>query len=259
MGVEEVIVRANDVEKIYELGAERVHALAGVNVEVYRGEYLCIMGPSGSGKSTFFNMVGGLDTPTRGTLEIEGVDISTLDKGRLAWLRCNKVGYIFQTFNLINVLTAMENVMLPLTFSGVPDEEAEARAVEVLRAVGLGDRMTHVPEELSGGQQQRVAIARALGNKPSILLADEPTGNLDLVTGEEIINLLKQLSQENRTTVIAVTHDLKMYHVSDRIVWIRDGAIERVARRDDVDINIGGIKGFSKKEVAERLGEMRKD
>jgi len=254
MAVQEVIVKARDVRKTYQLGSEKVHALAGVSVDVYRGEYLCIMGPSGSGKSTFFNMVGGLDTPTEGVLEIEGVDIKSLTKAQLAWLRCNKVGYIFQSFNLIEVLSALENVMLPMTFSGMPDSEAEARATEVLREVGLGERLHHLPKELSGGQQQRVAIARALGNKPAILLADEPTGNLDLVTGEEIINLLKQLSKENHTTVIAVTHDLKMYHVSDRIVWIRDGKIERVARRDEVDINIGGIKGFNRKDIAERLG-----
>jgi putative ABC transport system ATP-binding protein len=238
-----IIVKARDVRKIYKLGVEEVHALAGVSLDVYRGEYLCIMGPSGSGKSTFFNMVGGLDTPSSGLLEIEGMDISTMSQAQLAWLRCNKVGYIFQSFNLIEVLSALENVTLPMTFSGISDEEAEARAVEVLKQVGLGHRIHHLPGEVSGGQQQRIAIARALANKPSILLADEPTGNLDLYTGEEIIKLLKDLSVENNTTVIAVTHDMKMFHVSDRVVWIRDGAIERVARRDEIDIRVGGIKG----------------
>lgn len=237
----EVIVKSEDVKKIYKLGSEEVHALAGVTLDVYRGEYLCIMGPSGSGKSTFFNMVGGLDTPSCGTLTIEGYDIGSLTKGQLAWLRCNKVGYIFQRFNLIDVLTALENVMLPLTFAGVETAEAEARSVEVLKAVGLGHRINHLPAEVSGGQQQRIAIARALANKPAILLADEPTGNLDLHTGEEIINLLKELSIENNTTVIAVTHDMKMFNVSDRVVWIRDGAIERVARRDEINIRVGGI------------------
>ncbi len=238
---EEIIVRALDVYKVYQLGAEEVRALAGITLDVYRGEYLCIMGPSGSGKSTFFNMVGGLDTPTRGVLEIEGQDISTLTKAQLAWLRCNKVGYVFQSFNLIEVLTALENVTLPMTFAGVETDEAEERAVTILEQVGLGHRLHHLPQEVSGGQQQRIAIARALSNRPAILLADEPTGNLDLVTGEEIINLLKQLSVENNTTVIAVTHDMKMFNVSDRVVWLSDGCIDRIAHREEIDINIGGI------------------
>lgn len=248
----ETIISAKDVKKTYDLGAVKVHALDGITVDVYRGEYLCVMGPSGSGKSTFFNMVGGLDTPTEGIMEIEGMNITNMNKEQLAWLRCNKVGYIFQSFNLIDVLTAIENVMLPMTFSGIADSEAEDRAAETLKSVGLGHRLTHLPGEVSGGQQQRIAIARALANRPSILLADEPTGNLDLVTGEEIITLLKTMSQEMNTTVIAVTHDLKMYHVSDRIVWIRDGKIERIAKRDEVEVNVGGISGAA----AERLGKM---
>lgn len=238
----DVIVKAKDVKKIYQRGAEKVHALDGVSLEIYRGEYLCIMGPSGSGKSTFFNMVGGLDQPSVGILEIENHDISKLDSGQLAWLRCNKVGYVFQSFNLIEVLTAVENVSLPLAFAGVEEEEAEERAVEALKSVGLGHRLTHFPHEVSGGQQQRIAIARAIANKPPILLADEPTGNLDLHTGEEIINLMKQLSTKNGTTVVAVTHDMKMFNVSDRVVWIRDGKIERVSNRGDIDIRVGGIK-----------------
>ncbi|MHC4874627.1 MAG: ABC transporter ATP-binding protein [Planctomycetota bacterium] len=241
----EVIVKSVDVTKTYQLGSEEVHALAGVSLDVYRGEYLCIMGPSGSGKSTFFNMVGALDTPSSGTLSIEGYDVGSLTKGQLAWLRCNKVGYIFQRFNLIDVLTALENVMLPLTFAGIETKEAEEKAAEVLTAVGLGHRLDHLPAEVSGGQQQRIAIARALANKPAILLADEPTGNLDLHTGEEIINLLKEMSVKYNTTVIAVTHDMKMFNVSDRVVWIRDGAIERVARRDEIDIKVGGIGGLA--------------
>ncbi len=240
---QEVIVRAVDVHKVYRMGVEEVRALDGVTLDVYRGEYLCIMGPSGSGKSTLFNMIGGLDTPTRGKLEIEGYDLSGLGKAQLAWLRCNKVGYIFQQFNLIDVLTALENVTLPMTFAGLSGEEAESRATEVLTRVGLGERLHHLPSELSGGQQQRVAIARALGNQPGIVLADEPTGNLDLITGERIINLLKELSVEIGTTVVAVTHDMKMFDVSDRVSWIRDGRIERVARRDEIDIQVGGVRG----------------
>ncbi len=238
----EMVVRAIGVCKTYRLQGEEVQALQGVNLEIARGEYLCIMGPSGSGKSTFFNMVGGLDQPTSGKLEIDGVDIGTLDKSQMAWLRCFKVGYIFQQFNLIEVLTAEENVALPLIFAGFAPEEAAARAAETLARVGLGHRLGHLPSELSGGQQQRVAIARALANRPPILLADEPTGNLDLRTGEEIINLLKELSVENRTTVIAVTHDMKMFHVSDRVVWLRDGRIERVESRANLDIRIGEVR-----------------
>ncbi len=240
--VDNPIVRADDVYKIYRLGTEEVYALAGVSLEVIRGEYLCIMGPSGSGKSTLFNLVGGLDTPSRGRLFIEGNDVADFNKAQLAWLRCHKVGYIFQSFNLITVLTALENVMLPLTFAGIEQAEAEARAVEVLESVGLGHRLGHLPHEVSGGQQQRIAIARALANRPAILLADEPTGNLDLHTGEEIIRLLKDLSVQYHTTVVAVTHDMKMFDVSDRVVWIRDGAIRRVARRDEIDINVGGVQ-----------------
>ena len=216
------------------MGPVKVNALDGVDLKIKRGEYLSIMGPSGSGKTTLFNMVGGIDRPSRGRVYIDGVDVAKLDAYELAWLRCRKIGYIFQTFNLIPVLTAMENVTLPMIFAGVGREERIKRGKEILERVGLGDRLNHKPAELSGGQQQRVAIARALANDPVIVLADEPTGNLDLETGLDIINLLKNLNKEQNVTIIAATHDLKMLDVSDRIVYLRDGKIDRYETKAEV-------------------------
>ncbi|HDI74339.1 MAG: ABC transporter ATP-binding protein [Thermoprotei archaeon] len=232
----EYTVETEDLAKYYYMGKYVVKALDGINLRVRRGEYLSIMGPSGSGKTTLFNMIGGLDRPTRGRVYIDEVDISKLDAYELAWLRCRKIGYVFQTFNLIPVLTALENVMLPMIFAGVPREQRIKKAIELLNAVGLGDRLHHKPGELSGGQQQRVAIARALANDPAIVLADEPTGNLDLNTGLEIINLMRTLNKEKGVTVITATHDLKMIDVSDRIVYIRDGKIERIETRAEVAV-----------------------
>jgi len=175
-------------------------------------------------------MIGGLDRPTKGRVYIDGVDISQLDAYELAWLRCRKIGYIFQTFNLIPVLTAVENVSLPTVFAGVPRDEGLKRAEKILTSVGLGERLHHRPLELSAGQQQRVAIARAMANDPAIILADEPTGNLDLNTGMEIIDLLHGLNKAEGMTLIAATHDLKMIKASDRIVWMRDGKVEKIER-----------------------------
>jgi putative ABC transport system ATP-binding protein len=194
------------------------------------------MGPSGSGKSTLFNMIGGLDKPTSGSVYINEVDLAQLDAYELAWLRCRTIGYIFQTFNLIPVMTALENVMLPMIFAGVPEDERRDRAMELLKRVGLAERWNHKPFELSGGQQQRVAIARALANDPAIILADEPTGNLDLRTGKEIIELLKELNEEKGVTIISATHDLKMIDVSDRVIWIRDGQISRIEDRSKIRV-----------------------
>ena len=229
-------VKVIDVHKIYHLRGEEVHALRGIDLEVPHGEYLSVMGPSGSGKTTLFNMVGGIDRPTRGRVFIDGVDLSKIPSKSMAWLRCRKIGYIFQTFNLIPVLTALENVALPMIFLGVPKAERQKKATELLKSVGLGDRLDHRPTELSGGQQQRVAIARALANNPVIILADEPTGNLDLHTGLEIITLLREMNKEKGVTVIAATHDLKMIDVSDRIVYLRDGLIDRYETRAEVYI-----------------------
>ncbi|RJS78227.1 ABC transporter ATP-binding protein [Candidatus Bathyarchaeota archaeon] len=224
-------VEVRDVHKIYHLRGEEIHALKGINLQIPHGEYLSVMGPSGSGKTTLFNMIGGIDTPTKGNVLIDGVDVFRMKPNQIAWLRCKKVGYIFQTFNLIPVLTAKENVALPMIFLGVPREEREKKAVELLTLVGLGDRVDHRPNELSGGQQQRVAIARALANDPSLILADEPTGNLDLNTGFAIVQLLYRLKVERGTTIICATHDLKMIDISDRVVFLRDGEIENIERR----------------------------
>ena len=238
----DIIVRTVNVQKVYRMGNEEVHALRGIDLEVYSAEYLSIMGPSGSGKSTFFNMVGGLDKPSTGKVYIDEVDIAQLDAQELAWLRCRKVGYIFQTFNLIPVMTAIENVTLPMTFAGLSSDEARDKGVELLRRVGLGDRLQHRPVELSGGQQQRVAIARSLANDPMIILADEPTGNLDLKTGEDIIEILKGLKEERNVTIITATHDHKMLAASDRVVWVRDGRVDDVKRREELDIHEGTIE-----------------
>ena len=238
MGKPRYVVETVDLHKYYFLKGETVKALRGINLQVRYGEYMSILGPSGSGKTTLFNMIGGLDTPTKGKVYLDGRDISKLTPRQLAWVRCHKVGYIFQTFNLIPVLTALENVMLPMIFAGVRREERIEKARRLLERVGLGDRLHHRPSELSGGQQQRVAIARALANDPSIILADEPTGNLDLHTGLEIINLLKSLNREKGVTVITATHDLKMIDVSDRIVYLRDGKIERIETRAEIAVEL---------------------
>ncbi|RLE81357.1 MAG: ABC transporter ATP-binding protein [Thermoprotei archaeon] len=232
----EYVVETRDLHKYYFLKGEVVKALRGINLQVEYGEYLCIMGPSGSGKTTLFNMIGGLDKPTKGMVLLDGRDISRLTSTQMAWVRCHKIGYIFQTFNLIPVLTALDNVALPMIFAGVPREERIKRATELLERVGLGDRLHHRPDELSGGQQQRVAIARALANDPAIVLADEPTGNLDLNTGLKIVHLLRDLNKERNVTIITATHDLKMIDVSDKIAWIRDGIIERVEKRVGVEL-----------------------
>ncbi len=239
----EYAVKTIGVVKDYTIGKQKLRALMGINLEIRAGEYISIMGPSGSGKSTLFNMIGGLDKPTEGKVYIDEVDISGLDAFELAWLRCRKIGYIFQTFNLIPVMTALENVTLPMIFAGMTAQDAMDKGVELLELVGLGDRISHKPFELSGGQQQRVACARALANDPAIILADEPTGNLDLKTGKEIIELLRRLNKEKRVTVISATHDLKMLDVSDRIVWIRDGQVEKIERREEVEIEIGTLEG----------------
>lgn len=236
------IVRVVGVTKTFSLGKMPVQVLKGVDLEVAAGEYLSIMGPSGSGKSTLFNMIGGLDKPTSGRVFIDEVDISQLDAYELAWLRNRKIGYIFQTFNLIPVMSALENVTLPMIFAGMSGDDAVDKGRGLLDLVGLGERFQHKPSELSGGQQQRVAIARALANDPAIILADEPTGNLDSSTGEEIIALLQKMSRERQVTIISATHDFKMLNVSDRVVWIRDGRIDKIEHRDELNISIGTIQ-----------------
>lgn len=234
----EYTVMTRDVVKVYTMGDTEVRALNGVDLTIRTGEYVSIMGPSGSGKTTLFNAIGGLMKPTEGNVFIDEIDVAQLDAKELAWLRCRKIGYIFQSYNIVKVMTALENVTLPMLFGGVPPDEAQDRAVEILTRVGLGERLLHTPKELSGGQQQRVAIARAFANNPAIILADEPTANLDLNTGEEIIELMKEMNRERGVTVICSTHDHKMLDISDRIVWMRDGVIQKIADRADVDIEI---------------------
>ncbi len=226
----DTVIELKGLKRLYTVGGEGVKALDGVDLEIGRGEYVSLVGPSGSGKTTLFNMIGGLDRPTGGSVHIDGVDISRLDAYELAWLRCRRIGYIFQNFNLITVLTALENVALPTVFAGTPREEGLKKAGKLLQMVGLGERLNHKPTQLSAGQQQRVAIARALANDPAIILADEPTGNLDLNTGTEIIDILHGLNKNRGLTLVAATHDLKMIKASDRVVWLRDGRVERIER-----------------------------
>jgi len=235
------VIRSVDIHRVYQMGDSETHALRGVTLDIERGEYMSIMGPSGSGKSTFFNMIGGLDKPTAGKVYIDQVDIAQLDPYELAWLRCRKVGYIFQSFNLIQVMSCLENVMLPMSFAGLDSENARDKAMDILDKVGLGNRALHKPQEMSGGQQQRVAIARSLANSPDILLADEPTGNLDVKTGEEIIELFVKLRDDLGVTIITATHDLKMLRASDRVVWIDDGLITKVTTPDEMNIEISEI------------------
>ncbi|MBM4042276.1 MAG: ABC transporter ATP-binding protein [Planctomycetes bacterium] len=237
-----VLIRIRSLNKDFRLGGSVVRALKDVTLDIYRGEYLSIMGPSGSGKSTLFNMIGALDRPTSGGVEVAGVHLTRLTSRQLAHFRGNHIGYVFQAYNLLPAYTATANVAMPLLFSGKSHEEATRRAEEVLARVGLAHRLHHRPWELSGGQQQRVAIARALANEPAIVLADEPTGNLDLHTGEEIIRLLRELSRETGVTVVTATHDHKMLDVSDRILWIKDGAVDKLQRRDEVDIRVGTVR-----------------
>jgi len=219
-------IKTENLTKVYELGAETVHALRGVNLSIRRGEYVAIMGPSGSGKSTLMNLIGCLDTPTSGKYWLAGRLVSDLDEDQLAHIRNQDIGFIFQTFNLLPRATALHNVELPMIYNGMPVEERLEKAKRALEAVELGDRMMHKPSELSGGQRQRVAIARALVNSPSILLADEPTGNLDTRTGEEIMGLFARLHQEGNS-IILVTHEREIAEHADRIIHLRDGKIER--------------------------------
>jgi putative ABC transport system ATP-binding protein len=238
-----VIIRTVNLKKMYVKKDVVTEALRGVDVEILTGEFISLMGPSGSGKSTFFNMVGGLDSPTSGRVFIDEVDVAQLTAVELAFLRCRKIGYIFQSYNLIQYLTALENVTTPMAFAGVDPDEARTRGMELLTLVGLKERWTHRPIEMSGGQQQRVAIARSMANRPSLLLCDEPTANLDLKTGREILEILRMLNQERNMTILCATHDHRMLDICDRLIWIRDGRVERIARRDEVQIEVGSIGG----------------
>ncbi|MCD6514734.1 MAG: ABC transporter ATP-binding protein [Candidatus Odinarchaeota archaeon] len=228
-----------NVHKVYKVGEIKVHALRGVNLKVRRGEFIAIMGPSGSGKSTLLNLIGALDKPTEGKVIIDGIDISTLNNDQLAKLRNEKIGFIFQNFNLINRSKVIRNIELPAIIKGMPKRERIKRALELLKALGLEGLHNRRPKHLSGGQQQRVAIARALINSPQIILADEPTGNLDSVSGREVMSYLRMMNERFGTTVIVVTHDREVGEMADRIVHIKDGMIigEEIIRREKYEKN----------------------
>jgi len=224
------ILEAKGVKKTYRMGKVLVLALRGVSLEVEEGEFVAIFGPSGSGKSTLLHILGGLDRPDEGDVYIDGIGLSTLDDNKLAEVRLRKIGFVFQFFNLLPRLTALRNVELPLMLADVPEEESVKKAMHVLTLVGLADRVNHRPSELSGGEQQRVAIARALINNPKIILADEPTGNLDTATGWEIVSLMRKLNEEEGQTFVVVTHDPSIAETADRIIHLKDGLIEGVKK-----------------------------
>ncbi|MFC1801204.1 ABC transporter ATP-binding protein [Nanoarchaeota archaeon] len=219
------IIRLDQVWKVYKIGDIEVPAVRGVDLEVKKGEFMAIVGPSGCGKSTLMNLVGALDVPTKGRILLGGKDIAHMSESELANVRGKKIGFIFQQFNLINTLDALNNVMLPMTFQGMPEAERKIRATKLLTMVGLGDRMKHKPTELSGGQQQRVAIARALSNNPDMILADEPTGNLDSKSGKQIMDFLGDLHLKKGKTIVMVTHDLHLVKYAHRVIHLKDGLV----------------------------------
>jgi putative ABC transport system ATP-binding protein len=237
----DTIIRTHNLRRQYRRGAEVVDALKSVTLQIQRGQIIALMGPSGSGKSTLFNAIGALDTPTSGKVFIDEVDVAQLSADELAYLRCKKIGYIFQSYNLVGVQTCLENVMTPMLFAGTPEDKARTKAMSLLDQVGLGSRWHHRPKEMSGGQQQRTAIARALANSPSLLLCDEPTANLDLATGQEINNILVGLNKNAGVTIVCATHDHRMLKLSHKIIWLRDGEIESIADTKNLDIQEGTI------------------
>lgn len=220
-----MIIETKDLKRMFQVGSETVEALKGINLSVEKGEFLSIMGPSGSGKTTLMNIIGCLDTPTQGTYYLNNQLVNKLDGDELALIRNKEIGFVFQSFHLLAKNSALNNVMLPMKYAGVKEKEAEKRAIDVLEKVGLSDRINHAPSELSGGQQQRVAIARALVNNPSIIFADEPTGNLDSQTGDDVMNLFKELNSQGQT-IILITHEEDVARQSKRIINIRDGLVE---------------------------------
>jgi len=237
------MIRLRDIEKTFTSGSLETHVLKGIDLDVSDGEYVALMGSSGTGKSTLMNILGCLDRPTGGTYHLDDRDVTGLSDEELSTVRNEKIGFVFQQFHLLPRSNAVQNVLLPLVYSRRYPSDAKKRAESLLGMVGLGDRMHHHPGQLSGGQQQRVAIARSMANNPSVLLCDEPTANLDLSTGREILEILQRLNLERGVTIICATHDHRMLDICDRLMWIRDGRIERIARRDEVHIEVGAING----------------
>ena len=227
----ESIIRIRDVKKIYQMGSEQIHAIDGVSMNIYQGEVCCLLGKSGSGKSTLLNLIAGLEKPTEGKIIFHKKHIERMDEDQLADFRRQYVGFVFQSYNLLPTLTALENVTLPLIFRGMSKKERTERAMEMLKAVGLEERANHKPFEMSGGQQQRVSIARAFVNEPPVVFADEPTGNLDTKTTYEMMDLITGMAKKNRQTLVIVTHDLELAEYADRIVMLQDGRIEKIERR----------------------------
>jgi putative ABC transport system ATP-binding protein len=246
------IIKLDNVWKTYQMGEVEVQALRGLSLEVREGEFLAIQGPSGSGKSTAMNMIGCLDIPTKGKIFLDGHDISQLSESDLAQIRGKKIGFVFQKFNLITTLSALENVMLPMMFQNIPLEERKRKAIRLLELVELGDRINHKPTELSGGQQQRVAIARALSNDPAVILADEPTGNLDSRSGDNVIGFLKKLNKEEHRTIVMVTHDEDMAKNAQRIEYLKDGMVVGSSTCKD---NKCDYKEHPKKIILNKKGE----
>src|SRR5947199_2232795 len=247
------VIRVEDVHKYYELGETRVHALRGVSLEIQRGEFVAIMGASGSGKSTFMNMLGCLDRPSSGRYLLEGIDVSKHDKRALAQIRNQKIGFVFQGFNLLARTTALENTELPTLYARIDKAERHRRAVEALTMVGLADRIDHFPSQLSGGQQQRVAIARALVNHPSILLADEPTGNLDSRTSVEVMEILQRLNRDKGITIILITHEHDIAEYGHRVITFRDGRVvsdQPVANRRDAAAELAALPALEEEATA---------
>jgi putative ABC transport system ATP-binding protein len=226
------VIAVQGVTKVYTMGDIEVRALRGIDVTIWPGEMVAIMGPSGSGKSTLMNVLGCLDVPTEGTYKLDGVNVSELSDSQLAEIRCRKIGFVFQSFNLLPRTSARANVELPLIYAGIGSRQRRKRAEEMLNLVGLGERLDHKPSELSGGQQQRVAIARALTNQPAMILADEPTGNLDTKTSIEILQLFQQLNREQGITIIFVTHEPDIAAYCKRVIYVRDGVVERDEARE---------------------------
>ena len=222
---ENPVIVCNDITKDYRLGEVQIAALRGVNLTIQQGEFTSIMGPSGCGKTTLLNLIGALDNPTTGQIFVENQDLSTMSDRQLSRLRRDRIGFVFQSFNLLPVLSARENVALPMQIAGINKQIRNERAKELLERVGLGDRLEHRPDEMSGGEKQRVAIARAMVNRPAIILADEPTGNLDSETGWQILDLFQELHREENQTILTVTHDEDIAKVSSRIIMLRDGQI----------------------------------